>query len=336
MADLIERTRPTDAGLAVAWPDEQRHQVLDAVLADASHSTDGPRRRGGRSRRWVLAAAAASVAAVTVAAPSALPGWFTRTAAADELNRVAASAKEQPAWEWADGQFLRVRSVETQENREEGWSQRVTYDDFHTTDGWTWSDRLVNGAVERYIFPPGWGWHRPDYATGMPTEPHLLDAFLRLRVQGSASQNEAVFVAIGDMLRAEAAPPAVRAAAIGVLGLNPGVNVDRTTDAQGRDAVRATLVEPARPGETQTLMLDSRTGVLLGYGATWSDGWYESRIVDRGIVDALPTDVAAALGTDKIGKAIENGQTTLIDDERGPDPVAGAEQTWTPAPEPSR
>ena len=41
---------------------------------------------------------------------------------------------------------------------------------------------------------------RPDYAATMPTEPHLLDAFLRARTLGSTSQDEAVFVAIGDML----------------------------------------------------------------------------------------------------------------------------------------
>jgi len=284
------------------------------------------------------------VAALMLSGPIALPGWFTTTAAAEELGKVAAAASTQTRLEWGDHQYLRVQSIDTRTGMADGPAAgaeppatdvsagtRVTFDDYYTTDGWTWSDRVANGHTEQYIFPPAWGWMRPDYASAMPTEPHLLDAFLRARALGSTSPDEAVFVAIGDMLRQEAAPPAVRAAAIGVLGLNPKVTVERTTDTQSRPALKVTFTDEAmRPGTRQYLYLAPDTGVLLGRGSN-GPGWdYQSVITHREVVDALPTDLAAVLGTEKVGKEVSNGKTTPIADNAGPDPVP--EQTYTPAP----
>lgn len=62
-------------------------------------------------------------------------------------------------------------------------------------------------------------------------------------------------------------------------------------------------------------------------------GWdYHSVITNRQVVDALPADLAAALGTEKVGKEVRNGNTTPIPDNAGPDPVPVPEQTYTPAP----
>lgn len=340
MVDLIERTKPTEAGLTAEWTPEARQEVLGRVLAG-----EVPRMRSGR-RAWPAAVAASLLAGLMLAPPAALPGWFFNTAAAEELAGVARAARELPPLEWVDGQFLRVRTIETQDRgslepgsdaAEEEFGpdgqRRVTYDDFHTTDGWTWSDRLVNGASERYIFPPGWGWTRPDYAAGMPTEAHLLDVFLRARVLGSTSQDEAVFVAIGDMLKQEAAPPSIRAAAIGVLGLNPKVTVHQGDDPEGREALTVTFTDEAqRPGMSQHLYLDRETGVLLASAIDYPEGHYQRVVTSREVVDSLPADLAAALGTEKTGKAIMDGQTTIIPDNAGPDPVPVPEQTYTPAP----
>ncbi len=336
MSDLIERTKPTEEGLHDAWTPSLRHEVLQDVLAGSTR-----RVRPGR-RAWPLAVAASVVAALMLSGPIAFPGWFTTTAAAEELGKVAAAASTQTRLEWGDHQYLRVQSIDSQDGVLEGLtpsegtqqaSRHVTFDDYYTTDGWTWSDRVANGHTEQYIFPPAWGWMRPDYAATMPTEPHLLDAFLRARTLGSTSQDEAVFVAIGDMLLKEAAPPAVRSAAIGVLGLNPKVTVEHATDTLSRPALKVTFTDEAmRPGVQQYLYLAPDTGVLLGHGSIGPDLDYQSVITNRQVVDALPADLAAALGTEKVGKEVRNGTTTAIPNNAGPDPVPVPAQTHTPAP----
>ena len=59
---------------------------------------------------------------------------------------------------------------------------------------------------------------------------------------------------------------------------------------------------------------------------------YQSVITNRQVVDALPADLAAALGTEKVGKEVRNGTTTAIPNNAGPDPVPVPAQTHTPAP----
>ncbi|MBK8462685.1 MAG: hypothetical protein IPL36_06575 [Nigerium sp.] len=338
MVDLISRTRPSDEALAHEWTPEQRRLLLDDVMAGRA------RRVPTKRRAWPVAVAASLAAALMLVVPVAVPGWLG-TAAAGDLNDLARVAAAQTALEWGDTQFLRVQSVETQTGAPDAASQtpavdrRVTHDDYYATDGWQWSDRTVNGRVERYLFSPGWGWQRPDYAATLPTEPHLLDAFLRLRVLGSTSQDEAVFIAIGDMLRAEAAPPDVRGAAIGVLGLNPRVSVEHTDDPQRRPALKVTFVdEAARPGQEQFLYLDPSTGLLLGNGTQWNSGSYQSAILRREVVDALPESLTGTVGTHRVAKEYTGGKVRLMPGDAGPDPVVVPEQTYTPrpAPEPTR
>lgn len=337
MNDLIETTRPTDDGLAGEWTPSLRRQVLTDVQTGRRHP--GLIRR----RRWPVAVAASVAASLVLAVPVAFPGWFGRTAAAEELAPVAQAAAEQPRLEWTEDQFLHVRTEAVQTDAlgtesADDLERRVTFDDYRTVDGWTWSDRTIestNGQdhAERYIFSPNWGWMRPGYAATMPTEPHLLDAFLRARVAGSTSQDEAVFVAIGDMLRAEAADPQLRAAAISVLGLNPKVTVEHTTDPHGRNALMVTFVDEARRGDRrQVLYLDPDTGALLAEGDTWSQNSYETVVTERNVVDALPADLAAALGTEKVAKEVTDGQTWITPDEPIEDPKPGVEQSYTPAP----
>ncbi|WP_040160751.1 hypothetical protein [Nigerium massiliense] len=329
--NLIDRTKPTDDRLERLWTPEQRDRAL-------SHAFAGRSAMPNPHRRWPLAAAACVIVGGLAAAPALVPGWLTPPAAAADLQLLGRSVESRPAQAWSDGQFLRVRSVSTQDSEpmagSEDVHERISFDDFHAADGWTWSDRVVNGRSERYIFSPSWGWNRPGYAATMPTEPHLLDAFLRARVTGSTSPDEAVFVAVGDMLRQEAAPATVRAAAIGVLGLNPKVTVQKTTDPRGRQALKVTFVdERTRPGMMQFLYLDPVTGLLLGSG-NLSDGLrYELVVTDREVVDALPADVARTLGTDKVAKEVIDGRTQTMEEETPVDPTPGPVPTYTVTPQ---
>ncbi|MFT3875069.1 MAG: hypothetical protein QM708_01365 [Propioniciclava sp.] len=326
MADLIERTRPADRALADEWTPAARRELVNEVIAGRA------RRVPLRRRAWPLAVAASAAAGAMLVVPVTFPGWFGANAAADDLGRLAQSARAQTSLGWEDGQFLRVASVDTiTEASVTTW--RGIYDDYHTADGWTWSDRVINGEVERYIFPPAWGWHRPDYAAAMPAEPHLLDAFLRLRAMGSTSQDEAVFIAIGDMLRAESAPVSVRVAAIGVLGLNPKVTAEHSTDPEGRPALKVTFVDEAtRPGMRQVLYLDPTSGVLLAKESTTESSRYLSVVTRREVVEALPASLTGTLGSDKVEKSFSAGKVTTSHTDRGPDPVPVPPQSYPPPP----
>jgi hypothetical protein len=294
------------------------------------------------------------VAALGVVLPLTRPGWFVPPAAASPLSTVASVAATRPALTWLDGQFLHVHVESRQETPAgEGGTPAVhslmVTDNYYTPDGWTWSHRVdQDGRVEDYLFGPGSGWMRPGYAATMPTEPHALDLFLRARTVGSSSQDEAVFVAIGDMLKAEAATPELRAAAIRVLALNPHVHVTNATDSEGRAALVVKFVdEAARAGETQVLYLDPTTGDALGEAREMSsDGtnYYRAVVTVREVVSALPAELAKSLGTDKVVKvgpgaspyATPVDPTPVPSQTYSPPPLLPNPQVPVPTAEPSR
>jgi hypothetical protein len=86
-------------------------------------------------------------------------------------------------------------------------------------------------------------------------------------VNGSSSQDEALFVAAGDMLRQAdlLAPSQLRAALVTVLSGISGMTVHTgVTDARGRPVVRVDWVNQAlRPGDLSALYFDASTYQLL-------------------------------------------------------------------------
>lgn len=101
----------------------------------------------------------------------------------------------------------------------------------------------------------------------LPTDPDALKTYLRAHVQGSSSHDEAVFVAVGDMLRTNdlLATTQLRAALVDVLAETAGVDRhDGSTDYLGRAAIRLDFVDQAiRPDEVQSLYFDPSTYQLL-------------------------------------------------------------------------
>ncbi|MDT4936082.1 MAG: hypothetical protein QOK11_3974, partial [Pseudonocardiales bacterium] len=87
--------------------------------------------------------------------------------------------------------------------------------------------------------------------------PADLDSYLRAHVSGSTSKDEAVFTAVGDMLRGGLAPAHLRAAAIRVLEHTGHVTATSALDTLGRPAIQITFADAAsRPGEDQALLFD--------------------------------------------------------------------------------
>lgn len=104
MDDLITRTRPTEAGIATEWTPQAQHRVRTEL-----RSATRPRRR-----RWPLAVAACVLAGLMLALPLSFPGWFSRSAAAEELTGLARTTAAQPRLEWGPTQYLRVTTTSTQ------------------------------------------------------------------------------------------------------------------------------------------------------------------------------------------------------------------------------
>jgi hypothetical protein len=105
------------------------------------------------------------------------------------------------------------------------------------------------------------------FFAGLPTEVDQLTAYLRSHVSGSSSQDEAVFVAVGDALREGdlLATTGLRTALVGVLRNTPGVTVHPDQqDYLGRPSVRVDFVdEQNRPGEIHSMYFDPDTYQFL-------------------------------------------------------------------------
>ncbi len=165
-----------------------------------------------------------------------------------------------------------------------------------------------------YEFAPGSDdvtYPTPAYLATLPTEPAALYDYLYTHVSGSASHEEAIFVAIGDMLRGGFAPPELRSAAIRVLTHLPHVSLsDTATDPLGRTVQQFEFADDsARQGAVESMAFDPATAQILDEGFSShggspmvmdgpsgrrvlsSDLDYTSSVVVADTVEAVPADV---------------------------------------------
>lgn len=215
---LVRELRPDDADVRGAWPAGERAAVLDDILAT---------RR--RSRRPVLIGiagiAAASAAALTIALvqPAGGPPSGHRApalphaqlaAVTTALHHLAGVAAAGPA-DVGDGRFWHLR-IREQQNGPEGQRNSVTslesWTD-HTGRMWRHDVLTLEGTAPQqdyYEFPAGddqVNYPSPAYLDSLPTDPDALYSTLDAQVSGSATHEEAIFVAVGDMLRADSHLP---------------------------------------------------------------------------------------------------------------------------------
>lgn len=106
------------------------------------------------------------------------------------------------------------------------------------------------------------------FFASLPTDVTGLTAYLRSHTNGSSSQDEAVFVAVGDSLSMYGglASPRLRAAMLAVLSRTPGVRVFLgQKDYLRRPAIRVDFVDQRiRPGEIQSYYFDPTNFRFLG------------------------------------------------------------------------
>ena len=318
---LIRELRPDDATVDGFCPPADRAALLDDILAT-------PRRTRRPLLIGIAGVAAASAAVLTIAlvqpdrapvagSPTALPP--ARLAAVTlALHHLAGVAAARPA-DTGTGRYWHLR-IREQQTGPEGQADSVT-----TLESWTdatgriWRHDVltVQGSPPEenyYEFSRGddhVSYPSPEYLATLPTEPSALYDFLDDHVSGSSSHEEAIFVAVGDMLRGGFAPPELRSAAIQVLTRLPHVSLSgTTTDALGRTVQQFDFAdESIRPGEVQSISFDPQNAQILDEGMSSrggasivvdgpsgrrvlsSDMDFTSSVVQADTVDEIPEDV---------------------------------------------
>jgi hypothetical protein len=265
-ADLLLSSGPTDARLRDLWTPTEREHLRELTLARTGSAYTG---RGLRTRRRVgiFAGATAAGAAAILTGPAILAPSQTPQAAA--LTRLAGTANSRPAVVIPPGKFLHMTVV--------------AHDRTYATTSNSWTDQAGNiwrkdvsgtGQVDYYLFPhpdhQSVDYPSPAYARTLPTDPAELEAYLRARVDGSTTQDEAVFTAIGAMLRLGYVPAPVRATAIKTLARLPEVTTSTATTLNHRTALRVDFIDKRhRPGAVASLFFDPQTSALVQESNTY-------------------------------------------------------------------
>ena len=272
--DDMTTLRPTDETLDELWPAGDRAAVLRGILA-TGRTTPRPQIAVARTRRRIalaitLAGAAAAAVAVPALLPAGVPGGATPAAAA-ALHRLAAVAAATPADRVGPTQYRHLIVKERQDDP--SVHQTTTMESWTAPDGRVWRRDVTvfadgHQVVDVYDFAPGGDQTAdpsPSYLAGLPTTVDALRSYLRSHVSGSTSKDEAVFTAVGDMLRGGFAPPALRAAAVGVLARTGHVSLGTAThDAQGRPAQEFQFIDHTkRAGMVQSLFFAPATAAIL-------------------------------------------------------------------------
>jgi hypothetical protein len=298
-----------------AYGHARARQLLDrAVEAGAAH----PAPSAGRRRPVSLFAAAAGVvglAAAIAAGVVVVPVIGDRgrvglsIAAAETLHQLAAEAGNQPTDLARIGQFRYVKIAETHtmETSDGTAASAPSYsEEWIAADGTVWSRKTgPSGQVDRARFAPetgsGQGTYSRAYLAGLPADPEQLYKRLRKDATGSSSEDEAVFVAVGDMLRTQVAAPVLRAAAINALGFLP---VDITRGARTTTGAEGVLISMERPNQkgTEALLVDEHGSAVIEERHTHRYDQPATPLTSRSvaststvlishIVDSLPADL---------------------------------------------
>jgi len=301
--DLLTAARPTDDSLETTWTGSRSEASLASMqrLAESdgkqAHATRmSPRRRS--ARRWVALGAAAAVAAVALSiAPTVLSDKTGDSASA--ASQLVTSARLSTSPVIPDGKFLHMVVQQDQSSSDPATNPgRSTLESWTAADGRVWRRDVRGSHVQLHAFPAfseGPIDFSPAGSGRLPTDPEALRRLLDARVQGSSSHNEAVFVALGDVLRMGYVPAAARAAAIEVAAGLPEVTVTRTDS----ETTLSFIDEEIRPGQVQALVFNSATAGLVREQTTATRDAYRftSRIEVSEVVDALPDEVTAGTAT---------------------------------------
>ena len=304
--DRLTALRPTDATVDRLWSPDDRAATLRRVL----DTGPAPTRRSRRPVALGLAAAAVAVVAVTVSLvlPGGTPGSASPAAAA-ELDRLATVAASAPFDAAGPDDVLHMVIVEQQtgggvpENAS-GTPMQTTMESWTASDGTVWRKDSGGplGGVSYFVFTDATDSTTaptPAYLASLPTNAGALRDYLRSHVSGSNSTDEAVFTAVGDMLRGGFAPPALRVAALDVLKHTDHVTLgSAVTDQLGRAVVELDFVDQAtRPDTVQALYFAQDSAEIVQESLRGPGMDYRSIVQTAEVVPAVPDEVLAQAGS---------------------------------------
>ncbi len=319
MTDLMQRlaqARPTDAELDPMWPADRRAEAWDRIRAEYDGGL-APRRTKRRAR-WLVAAGSA---AALVACTSLLGG--SPASARAQLLELAVVAAENGGPVIEEGTFLHVKTESVQRNSRifgDGATYDTNRESWVRWDGKMWAvdTRPSAGWTDYQVFAPSdeLGDPTPELVSTLPTEPAELRAYLDEHVQGSSSHEEAVFVAVYDLVQSHFLDSERLAAVLTVLADVDGVATEEVV-VDGRDAVEVTFTEiwGVLKG-TQSFTVDKATAQLIASNKVDPGGTYDSRTVLVEVVDEVPSDVLEVIDRHGQGARLcEDG--TPADEEEG-------------------
>ncbi|GAA1923203.1 hypothetical protein GCM10009737_26100 [Nocardioides lentus] len=319
--DALLRARPTDTDLREGWPAQERDDLLRRIRGGAGRDEASTAPRSTRGRVALLAAAATVAAALVV--PVVVSGGDAEARA--ELLRLAGVAAEGDGPVVGPGELLHVEGWSLQENSSlfgDGLTLDDEYENWVRWDGATWVvlHRPSAGWTERAFYPPprraDFGTPTPRFVADLPDDAAGLRAYLDDTVSGSNSHDEALFVAVSDLVNSRLLDPATFAVALEVLADVGGVET-RDVEVDGRDAVaishdRFVVGALGR----KTIVVDRETGQLLGSESSDPGGRSRARITLLETVDRVPERVRADL------RRYGNGSRTCADGQEA-DPHDG-------------
>ncbi|MEP7020522.1 MAG: hypothetical protein ABI808_07720 [Pseudonocardiales bacterium] len=275
--ELLAGFRPTAAQLEHEWPADQRAVMREGIRTNTVPTGTVTRFQRpptrGHHKQWsaiagLVGAAAAALLAVQIMQPAGNPGprtgtgtTHTATGHLAALGKLALAAQATSARALHPGEFRHLITTQSDRRVLESWT---SYDG----DVWRHDDNAGAAATADYLMFPRTGDSfasaSPRYLAGLPSDADNLQSYLLSHVCGSSSRDEAVFVGVGDMLRGDYAPTALRVAAIHVLERTGHITTHQSQDAQGHPALQVDFIDHSiRPGETQSLFFDPNTSALL-------------------------------------------------------------------------
>lgn len=294
LVQLLAAGRPSDDDLASSWPAEERAALWTRI------NDDGPSEvlTSRHPRRTAL-----RIAAAVIVAGIALPTVLTSggASARAELLQLALVAGQSDAPVIDPGTYLHVKTESLQENsRVFGDGQRLDTDreQWIRWDGQVWAidTRPSAGWTEYHQFDApaevGFGDPTPEFVASLPDDPTTFRDYLDDTVSGSNSHEEALFIAIRDLVGSRMLDPATFGVALQVLADVDGVDT-RDVMIEGRDAVEVnydTLFGIGLLGR-QSFTVDRETAQVLTVAESDPGGTYQSETTLIEVVETIPDTV---------------------------------------------
>jgi hypothetical protein len=285
MTDILESLAEYAPRGDAEWNLARQDSVLQSILGRPSEAPAGveiplqlqfrPPRRRRRVSALVASAAALTAAASAIVAITLHGGGGGQMLAVGAAWDPPAGLSDQAPIDTGKYSLLTIDQIQLDAGGNPVADARASMTDrsYIAPNGTITSTRTgsQNGCFDFKDDRPG-NFERPTEAflAGLPTDVGALETYLRSHVSGSSSLDEAVFVAVGDVLRTgtDLASPKLKAAMLAVLSRTGGVVLhDGVQDYLGRPAIRADFVNQAiRPGVVESLFFDPTTFAMVEQG----------------------------------------------------------------------